>query len=119
MTGQESADAQREQRTIVALATYDEFLDDAFCPVCGTRITEPVDTLTVPTAFLDIDSNVDPDSLPTFGWQCDCRRAVIAVIAPIEVTPETGTSVDLTVDDEPTTIAVRESALETTRSLDA
>lgn len=117
MMAHESMETRWERRTIVVPATYDEFQDDAFCPICGTRLTEAVNPLSVPTAFLDIGIEVDP--MPTFGWQCNCRRATITVIAPAELAPSTGTPVDLTVDGDMTTIAVRESALEATRPHDA
>lgn len=113
MTTRESASALRPRRTVVAVADYDEFLDDAFCPLCGSVVSENVGTPTLPAHLLDVA--LDVDDLPVFGWRCDCRRAEIAIVAPAERAPESFTPVDVTVDGETTTIAVPAPALEAAR----
>lgn len=115
MTSRQAADVLRVPRTVVAPADYDEYLDDAFCPLCGSVVTDNVGTPTVPTMLLDVDVDEDQDELPAFGWRCDCRRAEIAVVAPAERAPESYTPVDVTVDGETTTIAVPAPALEAAR----
>lgn len=113
MTTKESASALRGPRTVVAPADYDEFLDDAFCPLCGSVVTGNVGTPSIPAHLIDVP--VDVKELPAFGWRCDCRRAEIAVVAPAERAPENYTPVDVTVNGETTTIAVPAPALEAAR----
>lgn len=104
MTVHETADALREPRTVVLVADYDEYLDAAYCPVCGADVTHEVGTPTVPAHFFEA---LDED-LPAFGWRCDCRRFDLVLVAPDEVAPESYAPVEITLDGETTTIAVPE-----------
>ena len=113
MTSNQSASALRPRRTVVAVADYDEYLDDAFCPLCGSLVSETVGTPTVPAHHLDVA--LDVDELPAFGWRCDCRRAEISIVAPADRAPENYTPVEVTLNGETTTIAVPAPALEAAR----
>lgn len=116
MTVQESADALREPRTVVLVADYDEYLDAAYCPICGTDVTSEVGTPEVPARFFE--AAIDED-LPAFGWRCDCRRFDLVLVATADAAPASFAPVEITVDGETTTIAipepVHEAALPETR----
>lgn len=105
MTVQETADALHEERTVVLLADYDEYLGAAHCPICGTDVTHEVGTPDVPARFFN--APID-DALPAFGWRCHCRRFDLALVAPEEVAPESYAPVEITLDGETHTIAVPE-----------
>jgi len=116
VTVRESADALREARTIVGIAEYDDYLDEAFCPFCRSIVTDNVGTPTVPTSMLEDD--LEADRLPVFGWRCDCRRAEVAVAARAEIAPDGYGTVELATDDGSTTIAVPEPALDAAQSVE-
>lgn len=109
MTVRESASGLRASRTIVGLAEYDDYLDEAFCPFCRSLVSDNVGTPTIPAEM--IDAGLEADRLPVYGWRCDCRRASIAVVAPAEVAPDGYAAVDL----DGTTIAVPQPALDAAR----
>ncbi|WP_135806419.1 hypothetical protein [Halorussus marinus] len=108
MTVRESASDLVEPRTIVLIADYDEHLDAAFCPLCGTDVTSTIGTPTVPAGLLE--AHVD-DDLPVYGWRCECRRVEVVLPAPVEVAPDHFASVDAQSNGETVSITTPEPAL--------
>jgi hypothetical protein len=107
VTVRESASALTEPRTVVVRADYDEYLDAAYCPLCGGE-ADDVGTPHVPARLLE--ETIDED-LPVFGWRCDCRRVDVVLPAPDDVAPDHFESVDVLIDGEVIAVATPEPAL--------
>lgn len=108
MTVRESASDLTEPRTVVVRADYDEYLDAAYCPLCGGE-ADDVGTPHVPARLLE--ASIDED-LPVFGWRCDCRRFDVVLAASPEAAPDSYAEIEAIVEGETTTVAVPEPALE-------
>jgi hypothetical protein len=108
VTVRESSSDLVEPRTIVLVADYDEHLDAAFCPLCGSEVTGTIGTPIVPAGLL-VASILD--DLPVYGWRCECRRVDVVLPAPEEVAPDHFERVDAEIGGVTVRIASPEPAL--------
>lgn len=109
MTVQESADALRLPRDLVAVADVDDYDGAAHCPLCGGVLTAA--HVATPTVDADAFDAVAVD-LPVYGWRCVCRRADLVIVAPIDAAPDTYATVAATIDGQRVDLAAPARVLE-------